>query len=717
MLKPEDMTYLDISIHRSRIPAFLNEVPKEKLHIVEFTESKEYVPHHLRREHQFRSDEEMMQHKIHEIEENIIYFFEKMKIDPEDVSIPEDDQKIVFAVKSIDDAIDLLHERTTNETRRLKGYFKELDLYKEKKNEKLLLKEILLKLQKYKPNTQVFTWFKQLEFHLFYQQSRKFVDMEVTLEHEEIPVIMEYYKIDGDNTVFFLIFHHSHHDKILEITSDAIEIEEIKQYYNEKSLNLDKIEKDLKFFQERIERAEQAIKETFNLKTKYRGYMEVLHNCKIFNKLEQQFRETYRNEIVRIEAFIPTSNEAQVLTALDSKFHNQIRIVAYPMTRENAFKFQKRKKDDNETYIGTESEDYEYSVDKYRLKKVKVPSLIETRKLFRPFRILTDLYGTTNYTELDPTSFVALTYPILFGMMFGDLGHGLILILTGLIITLLKRKNKKTKAYDAGFLLIWLGLFASIMGILYGEMFGHEIPGIEPVIGNPLHNVISVLKLAIFIGVVHVSLGWFLSMINHIQKREFYLAFADPFMKILILLAGAFVIFQYSFDITAWISVTSFPPYPILLPLFPALLLLILKPIGKLLGISYLKEDSVGELIGEQAIEVSETFMSILSNIASYSRLLALAMAHVGLMFMITEITELLSGKWFLIVVIMVIGNLFVILMESIIAGIHALRLTFYEFFGKFYLGNGVPYECTEIESNYSELEFINEKYSSKKTD
>ena len=54
---------------------------------------------------------------------------------------------------------------------------------------------------------------------------------------------------------------------------------------------------------------------------------------------------------------------------------------------------------------------------------------------------------------------------------------------------------------------MWLGLFASIAGVLYGEMFGHEIPGIEPLIGNPLHNVIAVLKIAIFMGVLHISLG------------------------------------------------------------------------------------------------------------------------------------------------------------------------------------------------------------------
>ncbi len=705
MLKPEDMTYMDISIHRDQIPAFLNEVPNLKLHIVEFKEEQDQEPHHPRREHQFKSDEEIMQHKIHEIEENLIFYFQKMQIDPKSIEPPAEVEKFPFTVKSVDDAIDILHERTTNEIRRLKGYLKENDIYQKKLDDLTFIRALLLKFNKYIPNKTTFTWFNQLEFHLFHIPSDRFVQMEIALENSEIPVVIEYFNITENFTGFFLIYHKSHQPEINEIVSEAKEVENVAQYYDDLGFNPETTEKDMKTAKERVDRAEIALQKAKEEQLRYRAYLEILNNCKMYNSLEQQFRETYRNEIVRVEAFIPSSREKEVFSNLDAKFHDSIRVVAHPMVRTKLKESESNQKSPS-LAIGTGSEDYEYTIDEHRLKKVSVPTLIKTKKIFKPFRILIELYGTTNYNELDPTAFVALTYPILFGMMFGDLGHGLFLISIGLIVALLNMKNKESKIYDAGFLLMWLGVFSSIAGILYGEFFGHEIPGIEPLIGNPLDNVINVLKIAIFVGVVHISLGWVLSMINYIQKKQTYLAFADPFMKILVLVGGSYVIFRYSFNIDAWLSPTNFPPYPIILPLIPAVLLLILKPLGRLFGISYLKEESMGEIIGEQAIEVSETFLNILSNVASYSRLLALAMAHVGLMFMVTEITALVEGKWFIVSLIMIFGNLFVIIMETVIAGIHALRLTFYEFFGKFYLGNGIPYQITKIETVYSKLDF-----------
>ena len=197
-------------------------------------------------------------------------------------------------------------------------------------------------------------------------------------------------------------------------------------------------------------------------------------------------------------------------------------------------------------------------------------------------------------------------------------------------------------------------------------------------------------------------------MLNDFQNGKTYLAFADPFWKILILIGGASVIFRYSFNIDEWFSPDSFPPYPILLTIIPALLLLISKPIGRIIGIKYLKKESVGGLLGEQAFDVAETFLSIISNVASYSRLLALAMAHMGLMLVIMEMVKLFNSI-IAIIIIVILGNLFVILLESVLAAIHALRLTFYEFFSKFYLANGIPYKHTEINSNYSLIEYKEE--------
>ncbi|MHA1619831.1 MAG: V-type ATPase 116kDa subunit family protein, partial [Promethearchaeota archaeon] len=179
----------------------------------------------------------------------------------------------------------------------------------------------------------------------------------------------------------------------------------------------------------------------------------------------------------------------------------------------------------------------------------------------------------------------------------------------------------------------------------------------------------------------------------------------DPFWKMMILWGGAYVIFTHSFRMDEWFSPDSPIPYPVLLAVLPAIPLLLGKSIGKIIGISYLQHESVGGLIGEQTVEVGETYLNILSNVASYTRLLALAMAHMGLMLVVTELVNLFNST-IGVILVLVIGNLFVIVMESVIAGIHALRLTFYEFFGKFYAADGIPYKYTEIDSDYSEINF-----------
>ncbi len=72
---------------------------------------------------------------------------------------------------------------------------------------------------------------------------------------------------------------------------------------------------------------------------------------------------------------------------------------------------------------------------------MKIPSLVVPPKILRPFKLFVDLYGTTAYSEIDPSFFVAITYPIIFGLMFGDIGHGLVLIIVGTLLVLLLRKK------------------------------------------------------------------------------------------------------------------------------------------------------------------------------------------------------------------------------------------------------------------------------------
>ena len=152
------------------------------------------------------------------------------------------------------------------------------------------------------------------------------------------------------------------------------------------------------------------------------------------------------------------------------------------------------------------------------------------------------------------------------------------------------------------------------------------------------------------------------------------------------------------------------PPYPILLVLVPGLSLILLKPLGKVLSVSYLKEDTFGELLGEGSLETFETALSILSNVASYARLLALALAHIALMVSIQAMIGLIKGEGIgiqiLIVICLIFGNLVVILIEGVMVFINALRLHFYEFFFKFYAGLGLIFFPFFLDEDYSQIIF-----------
>ncbi|TFH27757.1 MAG: hypothetical protein E4G98_05870, partial [Promethearchaeota archaeon] len=634
-----------------------------------------------------------------EIEEFLIFYFQKLQLDPKKVPIPTTDNRFILNVSSVREAVDKIYDIADNEIRLLKGYINDREKYLKEKSEYELLREIYSWLSNYNPNNVCFDWFDELVFKLCHIKREDFDELEVSLEHEGIPMVLEFSEINPEITAFFMIYHRSHAESINTICHSATEIIDIKANFDENVINLSYLTEKIEFSNQRISNAQKFIETQKTEAVKFRGYVEIIKNCRKYNLLEEQFRESYRGEIVKLEAFIPTKDQETILGELDDLFHSQIRVHASPMLRNANEESQNITHD-----VGTEEEEYEYGEDIESAPVIDVPTMITTPKIFKPFRILTDLYGVTNYNEIDPTPIVALTYPILFGLMFGDVGHGLILISLGLLIIFLKRSNKQSKTYDAGFLLLWLGAGAIVGGILYGEIFGiGEI--IHPLFASPLEEITLVLKGAIVIGVIHLTMGFLMKFLNYIKNKKVYLAFVDPVCKILMLWGGAYVIFVHSFRIDEWFSPNSIIPYPVLLAILPAIPLLLGKSIGKIIGISYLQQESIGGFIGEQTVEVGETYLSILSNVASYSRLLALAMAHMGLMLVITEMVKLLNST-FLIIIVLVLGNLFVIVMESVLAGIHALRLTFYEFFGKFYAADGTLFENTQIDSDYSVIEF-----------
>jgi V/A-type H+-transporting ATPase subunit I len=263
---------------------------------------------------------------------------------------------------------------------------------------------------------------------------------------------------------------------------------------------------------------------------------------------------------------------------------------------------------------------------------------------------------------------------------------------------------------------------AFFVGFLYGEyfglhnieIFGNVIWHLEPItipifnltLYNPLDNIMNVFYFAVIIGVFHINLGWFIQFLNYWKQKKRFLALSDSLIKILLLTGGTVLILGFGFDIFGWLSF----PYPILLTVIPGLLLLLLKPLGKVFKISYLEEETVGGLIGEGSIEAFDTVLSVMSNVASYIRLLALALAHIALLTSINAMVGLVEGEGIGIEIVHLIGSIFgnmvVILLEGLLVFLNSMRLHFYEFMGKFYQGSGIEFFPFYLDDDYSTIVF-----------
>ena len=137
--------------------------------------------------------------------------------------------------------------------------------------------------------------------------------------------------------------------------------------------------------------------------------------------------------------------------------------------------------------------DVKYAVKSHDEVASTPPTKLNNIKIFKPFETLIKMYGLPNYTELDPTPFVAITAFLIFGFMFGDVGQGLVIFLIGLLLA--KKKVSMGPIFEAG------GISAIIFGFLYGSVFGSE-DILKPILISPMDNIQTMLIYGIAIGVV-----------------------------------------------------------------------------------------------------------------------------------------------------------------------------------------------------------------------
>lgn len=305
------------------------------------------------------------------------------------------------------------------------------------------------------------------------------------------------------------------------------------------------------------------------------------------------------------------------------------------------------------------------------------PTKLKNNKLTRPFEFLVNMYGAPNYNEIDPTGFFAITYMLLYGMMFGDLGQGLIFILASFLV------EKKNKVF--GQLVRRIGFSACFFGIMYGSFFGIE-DLIPTLLIKPFDNILKVLVASVAFGVILILISYILGIYNKLHKQKDLEE--GVFGKEGI--AGLIMMISFILIILNIVKINPLPmKFSITLLVLSIILMIFKQPISrKMLGINQIYDQSSADYYIESSFSIIEALLSVFSNLVSFTRVGAFAINHVGL-YMAFEVMSKLVGGGIIGIIILIFGNILIIGLEGMIVFIQGLRLEFYEMFSKYYKGDG----------------------------
>jgi V/A-type H+-transporting ATPase subunit I len=330
---------------------------------------------------------------------------------------------------------------------------------------------------------------------------------------------------------------------------------------------------------------------------------------------------------------------------------------------------------------------------------LSVPILHRNPLLLRPFDRLVHVYGIPSYGEVQPTAFFALSFLLLFGLMFGDVGHGLVLMSAGYCVF-----RYMPRFLDYAILLMEAGTASACFGAIYGTVFGIETPWRG--LADPMRDVMSLALAAVVIGVVVVSGGVALNVVNSWRAGERVAALTSTRG-----LFGALVYWSaLALAARAVLPAGWVVPNAVIFGLAGAGVALIAgRPlIVRALGANHARRErqaaaprSLAAL--ESSIELVDALFSYLANTISFVRVAAFAAVHAGVLLAIFALADTFSQFRFggvMSVAVLVAGNVAVILLEGLTVTVQVLRLEYYEFFSRFFRGGGEPYRPLMLRPN-----------------
>lgn len=331
------------------------------------------------------------------------------------------------------------------------------------------------------------------------------------------------------------------------------------------------------------------------------------------------------------------------------------------------------------------------SVKPEEVPEYEPPVRLKNNKLTRPYEYYVEMYGLPQYHDMDITFFVALVYTFVFGVMFGDVGQGLVLAIGGFLAY-------KLKGMALGKILVPCGIASMIGGFVFGSVFGFEHAldplyhaiGLEEKPVEVMDSVNGILIFAIGIGVVLVIAAMLMNTVISIKRKRFGEALfsQNGLAGIVLYICGASAIY-------AFMGGPKLIPNGILIPLMAvSFLMLFFKEI--LVGIvdkhENWKPESMMDFFLQNIFECIEYVLSYFSNTLSFLRVGAFVIVHASMMMVVFTLAGDTSTPKGIIVVIL--GNIVVIALEGLLTGIQGLRLVFYEMFSRFHEGGGKPFSA-----------------------
>ncbi len=307
------------------------------------------------------------------------------------------------------------------------------------------------------------------------------------------------------------------------------------------------------------------------------------------------------------------------------------------------------------------------------------PTCNKNNKFVTPFESVTNMFEVPNYREVDPNPMMSIWFWFIFGMMMGDVGYGVVMLIGGILF--LKIYKPKGMLKQIGKIIAYSSITTVLFGVLYGSYFGFEL--FKPLFVNPVEDPLTVLIFSFGVGLLHIVSGLVVKMYASFKAKDYSGAILDDFSWIVLLL-GLGVLLAGILYVPSLVKIGG-------------IMMAVAVGVIILFG-GRRKKGFIRKLTG--GFTSLYGLVNHMSDVLSYSRLLALGLSTAIIGLVMNMLAGMVQGSVIGIiisVIIYIVGHLFNIAMGLLSAYVHDSRLQYIEFFGKFYEGGGYEFKPLSV--------------------